>query len=216
VDLTEVVAGCLRRWWVLLVVPLFALLALQLGADARPTWSATASLVVVPSPSLALARDPAAGDAATGDSNPFGSAATLALLVSRTASTGSALEGLPPGATATASWDGLRPSFVLLESTAADAADADRALQLVRAAADAALADLQAQPGVGADALFTLVPGAGPDEPGRTSPDRTRLTVLVTAAGGLAAVTVAVALDTALRRRRTHPEPTPGGLPCGV
>lgn len=203
-DLTEVVAGCLRRWWVLLlVVPLFVLLALQLGGDARPTWSATASLVVVPSPSLAVARDPAAGDLSPGDTNPFGSAATLALLVSRTASTGAALPGLPAGATATASWDGLRPSFVLLEATAATPADADRALQLVRAAAGAALTDLQAQPGVTADALFDLVPGAGPDAPGRTSPDRARLTVLVVAAGGLAAATTAVALDTALRRRRT-------------
>jgi hypothetical protein len=211
VDLTEVVAGCLRRWYVLLVVvPLFVLLAGHLAQGAQPSWTATATLVVVPSPGLAVARDPAVGEDGPGDTNPFGSPATLALLVSRTVDVGDRGMDLPAGATTSASWDGLRPSLVLLSATAADPAGARTALAAARDAARAALADLQDRQGVGADAAFLAVSGSGPDAPGLDRPARTRMAVVVVAAGGLAAVTVAVALDTALLRRRSTSTPDRG------
>jgi hypothetical protein len=117
-DLTDVVRACLRRWYVVLVVvPAFVLLALQLSQGVRPSWSASATLVVVPSPALAAARDPAVGEDGPGDTNPFTAAATLSLLVSRTVATDGVLTGVPQDTSATASWDGLRPSLVLLSAT---------------------------------------------------------------------------------------------------
>jgi uncharacterized protein involved in exopolysaccharide biosynthesis len=217
VDLTEVARACLRRWWVpLVVVPLFVLVAGHLVADARPSWTAAATLVVVPSPGLALARDPATGEdgraVGPGDTNPYGSPATLALLISRTVAADGALAGLPPGASATASWDGLRPSLVLLAASGADPVAARAALAAAQDAARSALADLQTDQGVPVDARFLAVAGAGPDDPGLVRPHRTRMAVVVVVAGGLAAVTLAVALDTSLVRRRstTTPSTTPG------
>jgi hypothetical protein len=203
VDLTDVVRACLRRWYVLLVVvPAFALLALHLGQGVRPSWSASATLVVVPSPGLTAARDPAVGEDGPGDTNPFTAAATLSLLVSRSVATDGVLAGVPAGTSATASWDGLRPSLVLLNATGTRREDTAVALDVAVDGARQVLADLQTDQGVAPDAAFIAVPGAGSDAPGRTTPDRRRLVVVVTAAGVLAAVTIATALDAALRRRR--------------
>lgn len=202
-DLTDVVRACLRRWYVVLViVPAFALLALQLSQDVRPSWSASATLVVVPSPGLTAARDPAIGEDGPGDTNPFTSAATLSLLVSSSVATEGVLTGVPAGASATASWDGLRPSLVLLSSTGTRQEDTAVALDVAVDGARQVLADLQTAQGVAPDAAFIAVPGAGSDAPGRTTPDRRRLVVVITGAGVLAAVTIATALDTGLRRRR--------------
>ncbi|CCH85911.1 conserved protein of unknown function [Modestobacter italicus] len=202
-DLMDVARGCLRRWYVLLlVVPLAAGVALHLGQGARATWSASATLVVVPSPELTAARDPAIGEDGPGDTNPFSSAATLALLVSRAVATDTVLTGLPSGASATASWDGLRPSLLLLAATGDDRSSAAEALEATVTAAQRSLSDLQRAQGVTAGAVFLAIPGSDADAPAITTPDRRRMTVVVVGAGGLAAVTIAVALDTALLRRR--------------
>jgi hypothetical protein len=203
VDLIDVVRACLRRWYVVLVVvAVFALLALHLGQGVRPSWSASATLVVVPSPGLTAARDPAIGEDGPGDTNPFTSASTLSLLVSQSVATEGVLTDVPPGTTATASWDGLRPSLVLLSSTGAAREDAAMALDAAVDGAQQVLADLQTAQGVAPDAAFIAVPGAGADAPVQITPDRRRMVVVISGAGALAAVTVATALDTALRRRR--------------
>ncbi|WP_369140393.1 hypothetical protein [Modestobacter versicolor] len=215
-DLMDVVRGCLRRWYVLLlVVPASVLLALQLGNGVQASWSASATLVVVPSPGLTAARDAAAGEDGPGDTNPFSSAATLALLVSRAVATDSVLTGLPDGASATASWDGLRPSLVLLAATGDEQDSAAVALDAAVAAARQSLADLQQAQGVTPDAVFQVLPGSDAEVPAMTTPDRRRMTVLVVGAGTLAAVTLAVALDTALlqRRRGRDGAPTPDDRP---
>jgi hypothetical protein len=208
-DISSVAAAVLRRWYVfLLVVGLAAFLAVGSYRDARPLYTSTTVLTVLPSPDLVRVRGQLnAGESSLG--NPFGVGANqvLAALLADQVNTGGIV--LPPEAgdaylAVRASSQDLR-QFFTVEAVSSSSDGAIAALTAAATQSPQVLAEIQIAAGSPSDQLYTAQQTRLATAPSVSYPDRSRLALGTALAGVLLATLLAVVIDAlvlARRRRR--------------
>ncbi|QNG38273.1 hypothetical protein F1C76_18380 [Geodermatophilaceae bacterium NBWT11] len=197
---SDVLRACARRWYVLVVVlALAAAGAVQAHRESRPEYTVTASLVVLPSPSLVAARLPTSGSGGL-TTNPFNAqtgGSTLAAVLADALNTATVQDEVLTGGSGRASalWDSQAAQLVGL-TTVSDTPEG--ATDLMVALVDGAgtvVERVQLEAGAPADQLFTTAVGSPADYPLRDYPDRLRSVVGLALAGLVVAVLAAVLLD---------------------
>ncbi|CCH85914.1 exported protein of unknown function [Modestobacter italicus] len=197
---TDVLRACARRWYVLvLVLALTAFGAVQAHRAARPSYTVTATLVVLPSPSLVQARLPTSGSGGL-TTNPFNAqtgGSTLAAVLADALNTAVVRDQVLAGGrgTASAGWDNQAAQLVELSTVSSSAEDATELMTRLVAGAETEVARVQLDAGAPADQLFTTAVGSPADYPLRSYPDRLRSVVGLALVGLLAAMLAAVLLD---------------------
>jgi hypothetical protein len=214
-DISSVAAAVLRRWYVfLLVVGLAAWLAVGSYKDARPVYTSTTVMTVLPSPDLVRVRaESNAGESSLG--NPFGVGANtvLAALLADQVNTGGIV--LPPEAAdaslaVTAASQDLR-QFFTVQSVAGSSEGAISALTAMVVQSPEVLAQIQIAAGSPSDQLYTAQQTRLPTAPSAAYPDRSRLALGTALAGVLLATLLAVVIDSVvLARRRRKSRGTTG------
>ncbi len=211
-DLLGVLRACVRRWWVFLpVVGLTAWLCWQQYQDAEPEYTATASVVVAPSPDLVISRGRQAenGPPVTTPFNGGEGPRVLSGLLVRALNTAVVREQLLPagGAALVASRDVQEDATVVdLQVVAQDAASDVEALAAVRAGVNDVVHQVQLEAGAQQGQLYDAVSGGPVDPPLVTYPDRVRGVVAIGLAGMLAAVVLSVLAQSLLGGRRKPSE----------
>jgi hypothetical protein len=200
VTFSDVLRACARRWYVLvLVLTLAGFAAVQAHRDARPQFTVTASVVVLPAPSLVQARLPTSGSGGL-TTNPFNAQTggqTLAAVLADAMNTATVQDEVLAGGTgaAAAVWDEQSAQLVTLTTVAGTAEDAADLMTRLVAGTATVVQRVQLDAGAPADQLFTTVVGSPADYPLRDYPDRLRTVVGLALVGVLAAVLAAVLLD---------------------
>ena len=213
-DLLGVIRACLRRWYVFF--PLMGLtvwLCLQQYRAAVPEYTSTASVVVVPSTELIIARGQQ-GQGQTVVTTPFisGSAqGTLAGLLTSALNTNTVRGQLLPGggvALLAERDPEVDDTLVTVTLVGNDAATVGEAVAAVQGNANGILSGLQTSVGAPATQLFAAVPGGPVDPPLEDFPDRLRAVVALGLAGTLLAVVLSVLAQSLMRGRRKRKDRT--------
>ena len=197
---TDVLRACARRWYVmLLVLAVTAVGVVQAHRSAQPTYTVTATLVVVPSPALVQARLPTSGTGGL-TTNPFNAqtgGSTLAAVLADALNTAVVKDRVLAGASgsATARWDNQAAQLVELSTVSRTAEGATGLMAALVDGASAEVERVQLDAGAPADQLFTTAVGSPADYPLRAYPDRLRQVVGLALLGVFAAVLAAVLLD---------------------
>ncbi|MCZ2817354.1 hypothetical protein O2W16_14645 [Modestobacter sp. VKM Ac-2984] len=202
-------AAVLRRWYVfLLVAGLAAVVAVGSYRDARPVYTSTTVMTVLPSQDLVRVRGEVnAGESSLG--NPFGISANtvLAALLADQINTGGIV--LPPEAgdatlAVSASGQDLR-QFFTVQAVASTSAGAIAALTAAAEQSPQVLAAIQVAAGSPTDQLYTAQQTRLPTAPLAEYPDRSRLVLGTMLAGLLLATLLSVVVDSVVlaRRRRS-------------
>lgn len=221
-DLLGVLRACLRRWYVFLpIVVLTAWLARDQYQQAKPQYTATASVVIAPSSELVYnrGRQTDTGLVVTSPFNGGDGPRVLAGLLARALNTTTVRQQLLPtgGAALTASRNVQEDATVVnLQVVTADAATDAKSLEAVRAGVNDVLAKLQYDAGAPEGQLYNAVSGGPVDPPLVAYPDRVRGVVAIALAGLLLAVVLSVvaqALLTGRRRKKDAEVAKPGKAP---
>lgn len=197
---SDVLRACARRWYVLIVVlALAATGAVQASRAATPSYTVTASLVVLPSPALVAARLPTSGSGGL-TTNPFNAqtgGSTLAAVLADALNTATVQDEVLTGGSgrATAQWDNQTAQLVGLTTVSGTAEGATDLMTRLVDGAGAVVERVQLDAGAPADQLFTTAVGSPADYPLRDYPDRLRAVVGTALAGVVLAVLAAVLLD---------------------
>ncbi|WP_369140389.1 hypothetical protein [Modestobacter versicolor] len=197
---TDVLRACARRWYVLLIVfALTAVGAVQAHRAAEPSYTVTATLVVVPSPSLVQARLPTSGSGGL-TTNPFNAqtgGSTLAAVLADALNTAVVQDQVLAGGSgaASAGWDNQAAQLVELSTVSSTAEGASDLMTRLVAGAEVEVGRVQLDAGAPEDQLFTTAVGSPADYPLRSYPDRLRSVVGLALVGVLVALLAAVLLD---------------------
>jgi hypothetical protein len=210
-DISSVTAAVARRWYVfLLVLALAGYVAVGAWQDAKPTYTSTTVLTILPSSDLVRVRaESNAGESSLGNPFGIGANAILASLLADQVNTGGII--LPPEAgdaavAVQAEGQDLR-SFFTVQAVASTSDGAIAALIAVADQSPQVLAEMQLAAGAPGDQLYTALQTRGVTAPFADYPDRARLALGTALAGLLLATLLAVVVDSVLLargRRRTR------------
>lgn len=206
-NLAQIASAVLRRWYVaVLVLALTAYGAAAAWQSARPIYTSSTTMTVVPSSSFMQAR----ADTGTGESslgNPFGftAAPTLTALLSDAINYGAV--DLPPeaaGASLSVAADNQSrgSAFFTVNAVGRSPEAVIAALTALDTQAPAALVAIQQGAGAPSDQVFTALRTRGIPYPAEDFPDRQRAALGIVLVGLLATALLCVAVDSLVARRR--------------
>ncbi|MCZ2842387.1 hypothetical protein O2W19_11220 [Modestobacter sp. VKM Ac-2980] len=207
-DISAVLRAVVRRWYVSLVVlALTAVAATGLWKAAEPSYTASTTLVVLPSPTL-LAERAAADSGESSLGNPFGTQATtvLASLLADQINTGGiALAGDAAEATLAVQANDVRPEpYFTVVATGDSPEGTTAALVAAIEQGPVILAEMQRSAGAPANQIYTAVQTRQQTPVVIDYPDRLRMVLGVVLAGILSAALLSVLVDSLIEARRAR------------